>query len=112
MKLLKTMLAMTCAAALNVALATETEETAPLDTTGGHTIDVASGDTLVYSGKITGSGRLTKTGGGTLRLTNSGNDFTGGISVSEGYVDAAVTGDMSISTVLTRAFAVCTSRVL
>ena len=92
MKLLKTMLAMTCAAALNVALATETEETAPLDTTGGHTIDVASGDTLVYSGKITGSGRLTKIGAGTLKLSNSENDFTGGISVLTGYVDAAVSG--------------------
>ena len=92
MKMTKTVMVAMVAVVTALATATETEDSTPLDTTGGHTINVAAGDTLVYSGKITGSGRLTKTGGGTLRLTNSGNDFTGGISVSEGYVDAAVTG--------------------
>ena len=36
--------------------ATESETSTPLDTTGGVTLDVATGDTLIYTGKITGSG--------------------------------------------------------
>lgn len=92
MKSIKTIMALVVAVALDVAMAAETEETTPLDTTGGHTINVSAGDTLVYSGKITGSGRLTKIGAGTLKLSNPENDFTGGISVLTGYVDAAVTG--------------------
>ena len=47
--------------------------------------DLGSGG-LVVSGKVTGSGGFEKTGPGTLRLTNTSNDFTGNITISEGTV--------------------------
>ena len=82
--------------------ATETETSTPLDTTGGHTIDVETGDTLIYKGKISGSGLLTKIGGGTLVLDNAENDFTGGISVLTGYVNAAKSGSLGTGKVYAR----------
>ena len=72
--------------------ATDSEISTPLDTTGGRTIDVATGDTLIYRGKITGNGTLTKTGGGTLALANGENDFSGGVKINAGYVRADVAG--------------------
>ena len=95
-------MALVGALALNAAMATETEETTTLDTTGGHTITVAAGDTLVYSGKITGSGQLTKIGGGVLKLTCPDNDFTGGISILTGQVEAARSGCLGTGSVLIR----------
>ena len=72
--------------------AADSEISTLLDTTGGHTIDVATGDTLIYTGKITGSGSLTKTGGGTLALANGENDFSGGVKINAGYVRADAAG--------------------
>jgi fibronectin-binding autotransporter adhesin len=46
------------------------------------------GGGLVLSGKVTGSGGFEKTGPGTLRLTNTTNDFTGNITITEGHVQA------------------------
>ena len=43
---------------------------------------------LVLSGKVTGSGGFEKTGPGTLRLTNTTNDFTGNITITDGHVQA------------------------
>ena len=54
MKTTKTVMVAMVAVVTALATATETEDSTPLDTTGGHTINVAAGDTLVYSGKITG----------------------------------------------------------
>lgn len=92
---MKTILALIVVAA-NVVTATETEYPDPVDTTGGYSIDVPAGETYVYSGKITGSGQLTKTGAGTLKLTNPENDFgsavTWALYIQAGYVEAAATG--------------------
>ena len=61
-----------------------TVQTEGLDTTGGKTLEIASGDTLEITGKITGSGLLTTSGSGTLVLSNSQNDWTGGLKVGNG----------------------------
>ena len=92
MKLSQTILTLTGSIALSAAMATETIITDPTNTTGGVTFNVAAGDTLVYSGKITGSGLLKKIGAGTLKLNNPENDFTGGISVLTGYLESAASG--------------------
>jgi hypothetical protein len=55
-----------------------------LDTTGNVTLDIASGDTLEISGKITGTGLLTTSGSGTLVLSNPANDWSGGLKVGNG----------------------------
>ena len=55
-----------------------------LNTTGGKTIEIASGDTLEITGKITGDGLLTTSGTGTLVLSNPENDWTGGLKVGQG----------------------------
>jgi autotransporter-associated beta strand protein len=58
--------------------------------TGSGTIQVTGANTLTYTGIIAdnpgGSGRLVKTGTGTLRLQNAANTFTGGLTVSGGLV--------------------------
>lgn len=58
--------------------------------TGSGTIQVTGTNTLTYAGVIAdnpgGSGRLIKTGTGTLRLQNSTNTFTGGLTVNGGLV--------------------------
>jgi len=57
---------------------------------GSGTIQVTGANTLTYEGIIAdnpgGSGRLVKTGTGTLRLQNSSNSFTGGLTVNGGLV--------------------------
>ena len=90
------------AAATALATAAETEDSTPLDTTGGVTLNIAAGDTLIYKGKISGSGLLTKIGEGTLILDNAENDFTGGISVLTGYVNAAKSGGLGTGMVYAR----------
>jgi autotransporter-associated beta strand protein len=58
-------------------------------TTNGGTIEVESASaTLIDTGAITGSGALTKTGFGTLALTNTGNSFTS-MTISAGAVQIA-----------------------
>jgi autotransporter-associated beta strand protein len=51
--------------------------------------DVASGSTLDVTGKITGSGTVTKTGLGELLLNNNGNDYTGITDVQNGTLTAS-----------------------
>lgn len=51
------------------------------------TSDQASG-TETWSGAITGTSSITKTGGSTLILSNSGNDFSGGINLGAGNLQA------------------------
>lgn len=100
MKLSQTILTLTGSIALSAAMATETIITDPTNTTGGVTFNVAAGDTLVYSGKITGSGLLKKIGAGTLKLNNPRNDFTGGILVLTGHVEAATSGCLGTGMIL------------
>src|SRR5206468_1178320 len=45
--------------------------------TNGAEVDVPTGNTLTMSGVLSGSGRLFKSGPGTLRLTNTASSFTG-----------------------------------
>ena len=53
---------------------------------------------LQISGKVTGDGGFSATGGGYLKLSNSANDFKGGVSMTGvvGPGDLAVTGGVSI----------------
>ena len=56
------------------------------------TIDVPSGETVEYSGVISGTSSITKSGAGTLVLSNPANSFTGGISIQRGCVKATAAG--------------------
>jgi len=58
-------------------------EDAPTIDTGGHTLGL--------SGVLSGSGSLTKTGTGTLVLTNNANSYSGGTTVSQGALQASGT---------------------
>lgn len=61
---------------------------------GTGTINVTSTDTLTYGGIIAdnpgGSGRLVKTGTGTLRLVSNPNTFSGGLTVMGGLVSFSI----------------------
>lgn len=61
---------------------------------GSGTINVSPSFTLTYSGIVAdnaaGSGTLIKSGGGTLRLQNTTNTFTGGVQILEGDVSVGV----------------------
>ena len=59
---------------------------------GPEPINVPSGTTVAISDRITGTGPLILTGGGTLALSNGENDFTGGIIVSNGVLRADAQG--------------------
>ncbi|MES2593851.1 MAG: autotransporter-associated beta strand repeat-containing protein [Verrucomicrobiota bacterium] len=62
----------------------------PSSGSGTGAINVTSSDTLTYGGIIAdnpgGSGRLVKSGTGTLRLISNANTFTGGLTVSGGLL--------------------------
>ena len=87
-------MAFLCAFAASAAFAEEV-----VDTTGGITIDVPSGEEVTRSEKFTGSGKITKTGAGKLILDNPNNDFTGGIKIDAGALTAAATGCLGAGTV-------------
>lgn len=53
---------------------------------------VGQGETQTVSERITGAGLVRKTGAGTLVLANGGNDFTGGVTVEAGMVEATTAG--------------------
>jgi fibronectin-binding autotransporter adhesin len=46
-------------------------------------------DSVSFSGLVSGTGSLTKTGPGTLVLTNAGNSYSGGTTVSQGTLSVA-----------------------
>ena len=89
-------MAFLCAFAASAAFAEEV-----VDTTSGITIDVPSGEEVTRSEKFTGSGKITKTGAGKLILDNPNNDFTGGITISAGTVQADAEGAFGTGTVST-----------
>ena len=98
----KLMLATCGAAACLLACATETIVDVPVDLSDGHaeTINVvSSSETNIYSGPITGSGSILKTGSGVLALANGGNTFTGGITVQGGAVRADAAGAFGTNTI-------------
>ena len=55
-------------------------------------IDVAAEETVTYSGVLSGTTSIAKTGAGTLILSNPANTFTGGITISGGIVKATAAG--------------------
>lgn len=54
------------------------------------TVEVASGVTVTNTAALTGSGKLTKTGAGTLVLSVAAQDFIGGIEIQTGVIDVLV----------------------
>ena len=89
-----------CSGALATPVTADTTVTLSSDSSEGYeissgvtlTIEVASGDTAVLSGAITGAGTLRKTGLGTLALSNGNNVIPGGIDIAEGTVRADAAG--------------------
>ena len=73
------------------AWAEETEDKTDYELSGAKEVTVEAGDTLTMSGKLTGTGSITKLGNGTLVLNNPESDFSGGVKVNAGYlrIDAA-----------------------
>ena len=69
----------------------------PLVLEGEYVVEVASGVTVEFSGEISGTGPLRKTGDGTLVLSNGNNTFTGGVQISQGYVRADKEGCLGVS---------------
>ena len=65
-----------------------------LELDGEYIIDVASDVTVTYTGKISGTGPLRKTGDGTLVLNpaDGGNTFTEGVQISQGVIRADTAG--------------------
>jgi outer membrane autotransporter protein len=73
---------------------------------GGGTVDVDSGYDVTLSGTISGKGKLTKTGEGTLLLSGA-NDYSGGTDVETGYLGgttASIKGDLYVASGGTVAF--------
>jgi outer membrane autotransporter protein len=58
--------------------------------TGELTVDQSTNTT--FSGPVTGAGGLTKTGSGSLKLSNAGNDFSGGTTIADGTLSLANAG--------------------
>ena len=56
---------------------------------GAYVVEVPLGSTTVIQNTLTGSGYLVVTGGGTVELSGTDNNFTGGIIVSNGVVRAS-----------------------
>ena len=68
--------------ALNASTSFSTARTATLNA-GGGTLDVNSGQTLTMSGAIDGTGALTKSGAGILKLIGT-NTYSGGTTINAG----------------------------
>lgn len=61
---------------------------------GASSIGVGNtGGTIILSGKVTGTGGITKIGAGTLSLSGSTNDYTGTTAINQGTL--AITGNSS-----------------
>lgn len=59
-------------------------------------IEITLGDSVVMGTKLSGSAGLTLTGGGTLRLANTANDYTGTTTINDGTI--IITGASALGT--------------
>jgi len=57
---------------------------------GANTLTVNGAENTTYSGVLSGSGSLVKQGSGTLTLNNTGNSFSGNVTVSGGNLDTGL----------------------
>jgi len=78
-----------------IAVGTYDLTNASATSTSGATIDASTAFTLepgsgmaMVNAKLTGAGKLTKTGGGTVVLANGNNDFSGAVEIAAGTLDA------------------------
>lgn len=58
----------------------------PITLQADSSVNVAASTEIVLSGKISGPGSLTKTTGGTLKLTHDNNDYQGTTTISAGHL--------------------------
>lgn len=64
------------------------------------TLTVAETGTQTFAGQLTGAGAFTKSGVGSLTLSNSANDFSGAVTVSAGTLYASGVGNAAASSYL------------
>ncbi|ULX57831.1 autotransporter-associated beta strand repeat-containing protein [Ectothiorhodosinus mongolicus] len=58
------------------------------------TFDIQTGGTLTVSGLISGTGRLTKVGDGTVVLSNASNSYEGGTAIEGGVLSISADGNL------------------
>lgn len=92
--MMKTLTLLACAAAVSAFAGDD----AAIHEDEALSISVPSGETWTYSGKILGTSSITKSGLGTLVLSNAENDFTGGLTINEGTVEVAAQGALGAAT--------------
>jgi autotransporter-associated beta strand protein len=80
---------------VNLAVAT------PFGIGGTQSWSTTAGSTLSLAGLVSGNGFLTKTGSGTLLLSNPSNSFSGNMTVANGVVRLTKTGALGVSKTLT-----------
>lgn len=83
-----------------IGLGAETTDTENYVLTEDKAVVVATGDTLVMSGVISGTGKIVLSGGGTLALSNPANTFSGGVTVSKGIIRADGAGTLGTGKIL------------
>ncbi|MCX2698334.1 beta strand repeat-containing protein [Ochrobactrum chromiisoli] len=66
--------------------------------TNGGTIQTTAAKTNSFSGKVTGTGKLTKTGDGTLVLAGTASDYTGGTQINGGVVSVSADRNLGAAT--------------
>ncbi|MEN5300143.1 autotransporter-associated beta strand repeat-containing protein, partial [Brucella sp. TWI559] len=66
--------------------------------TNGGTIQTTAAKTNSFSGKVTGTGKLTKTGDGTLVLSSTASDYTGGTQIDGGVVSVSADRNLGATT--------------
>ncbi|MEN5300513.1 autotransporter-associated beta strand repeat-containing protein, partial [Brucella sp. TWI559] len=66
--------------------------------TNGGTIQTTAAKTNSFSGTVTGTGKLTKTGDGTLVLSSTASDYTGGTQIDGGVLSVSANANLGATT--------------